>query len=187
MSDIIIRQQFLIPPTPIVIQDGFIGMTSAGIPYVSSTEEIGDSFYHTFTPSEGFGVLNFRFEIHLGGLIDDADYYVIDADLLSIAGELVITVTRFLSLVPYPSWRFRLNLIQHPYQFQKIAPLSPEADITKVFFTEKPYWISTILGVEGRGTEYFFLQLSGLSFIHLPSWLVRNTFSPLGFVHPAFK
>ena len=168
-----VRQQFILPPTPIAISDGYIGLESDGTPYTSNTWTAGDSYYTRFWVTGGPGIINFRFEIHLEALEEDADYYVIDADLTSIANELVVTVTKFLNLIPYPSWRFRLNLGTYPYQKIAIAPLSPESDITSVSFTETPYWITTVFGIEGRGTEYFFIRLSSLASLTrpFPLWL----------------
>lgn len=170
-----LRQQFLIPPTPIAVSDGYIGLESNGNQYPSNTWEDGDSLYTRFWVTGGMGVINFRFEINLQYLPDDGDYYVIDADLTSIQNELVITVTKFVNLIPYPSWRVRLNLIQYPYSKILIAPLTPEGDINNVTFSEQPYWITTIFGIEGRGREYFFIKCKNYASILRP-WDIIQLF-----------
>lgn len=159
---ITIRQQFLIPTTPFIMLDGYLGLEPQGTNYASSTTTVGDSYYTDFSITGGPGIICFRFECNLGGLVLDTDYFVLDVDLTAIAGELVITSTYFKSSVPYPSWRFRLNLKTDPYTTILIAPLSPEGDITKVSFSASPYWITTVFGIEGRAREYMYIKLSGL-------------------------
>lgn len=164
------RQQFIIPPTPIQTfpSSGLDAVENDGTPIPSETTESGDSFYITFWLSGGGSEWNFRFLINTAYLDKATDYYVCTASLNDIPGELVLQITKFLNLIPYPSWRLRVDLTKYPYTTFAVAPISQEGDITQVAFTETLDWTGTIFGVAPLGRHYWFCSLKGFGVTQFP-------------------
>lgn len=162
--EITTRIQWISPDTPPYEPYHWIGMESDGTQYSQVYWEDGDSWYQTWSVTGGSGVINFRNEVHLEYLEQEDDSMVIDIEVASDPLELILNVERYAAMpVGNHIYKIRIDLQQHPYFQRKLSDVSTEANITLVTFEHSPYWVTTILGSEERGREYYFLRLSGFS------------------------
>lgn len=170
--DFEVRQQFIIPTTPIQTYPGsdLRCVDSLGDQYSSSTVEDGDSYYHTYNVTEGPGSIILQFHINVGNLPDVTDYFVCTADPGPGNREVQAQVTKFVDLVPYPSWRVRVDLSRYPYSKALVAPISDKSDVEDVTFTETLPYTETRFGTAPLTWHYFYLKL----FAYSPAIVGRN-------------
>jgi hypothetical protein len=181
--EIIARQQFIIPPTPIqTFPSSYWNVyEDDGTAITTSSEEIGDSYYETcYLPGGGMN-WNWRFAMDSSQLPDEVDYFIATASLTDIIGELVMQVTKFVALVPYPSWRVRIDLKKHPYTKFAVAPITTEGDITKVSFSKTLDWTGSLFGITPKVRHYWFCSLGGFGVPRLPHlWPFHDKLIPVG-------
>ena len=164
------RQQFIIPTTPIGTfpSSSLACEEDDGTAIPSNTYTDGDSYITRYWLSEGGGNWNFKFMIDSDYLPDPADYFVCTSSLTDVAGELVMQITKFVNLVPYPSYRVRIDLSPYPYTNFSVAPITTEADITKVTFSQSLNWTGVKFGITPFGRSYWFCKLKGYAFPRIP-------------------
>ena len=170
--DFELRQQFIIPTTPIQTYPGsdLRCVDKLGDAYTSSTVESGDSYYHTYVATDGPGSIIIQFHINVGNLPDPTDYFVCTADPGPGNREVQAQVTKFVNLVPYPSWRVRVNLSRYPFEKALVAPISDKSDVEDVTFTETLPYTETRFGTAPLTWHYFYLKLFG----YAPAIIGRN-------------
>lgn len=167
---IMTRQQFIIPTTPVATYpaSSLSAEENDGTGIASNTYTDGDSYMTRYWLNVGGGEWNFHFIINTNYLPDPTDYFVCTASLTDVAGELVMQITKFVNLVPYPSYRVRIALAAYPYTDFSVAPISTEGDITKVSFSQSLDWTGTKFGVSPLGNNHWFCKLKGYAFPRIP-------------------
>lgn len=170
--DFLVRQQFIIPSTPeqTYPYTDLRCVSSEGDAYSSSTDTDGDSYYHTYSVTEGPGSIIMQLHLNVYYLPDATDYFVCTADPGPGAREVQAQISRFIDLVPVSSWRIRIDLSRYPFSKALVAPISEYSDVEDVTFTETLPYTETHFGVGPTTWHYFYLKL----FAYSPAIVARN-------------